>query len=150
MVLVDLKHKCMRLHRGGVQMSSPDRGRSPVLGRCLPLPVLMVCLPNSAHGGSGSRAPWAAGLGQPAQKHVAFLWSLLNGRLFCPLAMGESCTPPFPRHSQYFVFGIAIAGLLHIKRNRIAPVLRISLMIWPPASVLMNRFLNHRHLFCSS
>lgn len=70
-------------------------------------------------------------------------------QLFCPLIVDESCIPPFPLHSQDLVFGITVVGLLHIKKNKIAPVLPILLMILLPASLLMNRFFNHCHLFCS-
>ena len=63
----------------------------------------------------------AAGQAQPHRSRWAFLLSLLNRQLFCPLTMDGPSFSSLSLSPQYFVLGITIVGLPCSKKNRVTP-----------------------------
>lgn len=143
----------MMLPMGGSQMSSANRGVTAQIQGCS-----TSCLSLGAHGLSLAwhflwcwrpGFPGATRLSRSIEKKGAFLWSLLRCQLFCPLTVAKPsvCTcPTFP----VFGFWDCSSGTwVHFAKKQFAPILHVLLMVPLSASVLVNRFLNHCHLFCS-
>lgn len=149
MVLVKLKHRRVRLRAGGSQVSSPEGGTSP---QRAPLEMLDGGRSRGG-GGGGPSAEWQGPGASPGGRRAfprgfpALTPELPSPPHPCGLLLGRSLrSRPLPCVPGALLLGLR-QGSLCTRRETVPPPPRL---VDDPASLLVSRFSNRRHLLCAA